>query len=114
MFCQIEALNRFVQDMDADHETALFYIAVQWLTQGNMLARVYELKKEVKLFLEAQENQNLVHLFTADRFQLTLLYFVDIFEALSLLNQHLQDSHNSRIDPPDSIRAFIEKIKLWF
>ena len=51
-----------------------------------MLARVYELKKEVELFLEAEGNQNLLHLFIADEFQLALAYLVDIFEALNLSN----------------------------
>ena len=60
-----------------------------------MLARVYELREEVKLFLEAQGNQNLVHLFTAYGFQLTLENLVDIFEALKLLNRPLQSSHIS-------------------
>ena len=29
------------KDMDADHETLLFYSALQWLSKGNMLAWIY-------------------------------------------------------------------------
>ena len=36
---------------------------------------------------KAQKNQNLLHLFTANGFQLTLAYPVDIFEVLNLLNR---------------------------
>ena len=67
-------------------ETLLFYTAAPWLSKGNMLARVYKLRKEVELFLEAQGNQNLLQLFTADGLQLTLASLVDIFEALKLFN----------------------------
>ena len=50
---------------------SLFHSAVRWLAKGTILARVYELRKEVEVFLEAQGNQNLLHLFIADGFQLT-------------------------------------------
>ena len=49
------------KDMDADHKTLLLHTAVQWLPKGNMLARVYKLRKGVELVLEAQRNQNLPH-----------------------------------------------------
>ena len=100
--------------MDADHETLLSHTAVSWLLKSSMLARVYKLRKEMELYLEAHRNQNLLHLFAADGFQLTLAYLVDIFGVLNLLNRQLQGCHTSRIDYYDPIRAFIEKIKLWF
>ena len=52
--------------------------------------------------------------FTAEGFQLALAYLVDIFEALNLLNRHLQGKNTSRIDHYDAIRAFVEKLGLWF
>ena len=65
----------------------------------------------MELLLEAQGNFDL---FTADGFQLTLAYLVNIFEALNPLNRHVQCSHSSRIDLYDSIGACIEKLQLWF
>ena len=78
-----------------------------------MLAWVYKLMKEVEL-LKAQENHNLLHLFTADGFQLTLAYLVDIFKALNFLNKHLQGSHTSCIDHADSIDPLTEKLEVCF
>ena len=72
-----------------------------------MLVRIYELRKKVELFLEAQGNQNFLQLFTVDGFQLTLAYLVDILEALNLLNRHLQGSHTSCIEHYNSIRACV-------
>ena len=100
--------------MDADHETLLFHTAVRWLSKGNMLARVYELRKEVELFLKGQGNKDLLCSFTAEGFQLALAYLVDIFKAFNLLNRHLQGKNTSRIDHYDAIRAFVEKLGLWF
>ena len=62
----------------------------------------------MELFLEVQENQNLLHIFTAGGFQLKLAYLVDIFTAFNLLNQHLQDSHTCWIDHYDSILGLPE------
>ena len=56
------------KDMDANHETLSFHSAVRWLSKENMIVRVYQLRKEVELYFEAQENQNFLHLSTADGF----------------------------------------------
>ena len=56
------------KDVNADRETLLFCKTVRCLSKGNTLARVYELIKEGKPFLEAEGNQNLLHLFTVDGF----------------------------------------------
>ena len=67
------------KDMEADHEKLLFQTAVRWLSKGNMLARLYELREEVKLFLEAQRKEELLLSFGSQEFQLSLAYLVDIF-----------------------------------
>lgn len=45
------------EDIDSDHKVLLFHIEVRWLSKGNMLTRLYELKEEVILFLEFKEKQ---------------------------------------------------------
>ena len=44
------------KDLDADHKTLLFHTVVRWLAKGNMLTRVYVLRKKVELLLEAPGN----------------------------------------------------------
>ena len=61
-----------------------------------------------------QRNKDVLCSFTAEGFQLALAYLVDIFEALNLFNRHLQGKNTSRIDQYDTIRAFVEKLGLWF
>ena len=49
--------------MDSDHEALLFHTEVRWLSKGNMLGRLYELRAEVEIFLDDKKN-NLLKQFT--------------------------------------------------
>ena len=64
--------------MDSAYETFLFHTSVRWLLKGNMLARVYDMREEVRLFLNLME-EDLLMSFTSEEFQLSLAYLVDIF-----------------------------------
>jgi len=81
------------KDMDSNHETLLFHTSVRWLSKSSMLARVFEMRDELKLFLEAHGKQDLLRSFTSEGFQLQLAYLVDIFQALNNLNLHLQGKY---------------------
>ena len=81
---------RLCHDIGADHEALLFHTNVRWLSKGNMLERFYELKDEVKLFLEDQKKFDLLAILHSEEFELSLAYLVDRFEALNKLNRQLQ------------------------
>lgn len=117
-FVKTSAVNtrlftKLCQDMDSNHETLLFHTSVRWLSKGNMLARVYDMRDELKLFLEAHGKKDLLLPFTSEKFQLELAYLVDIFEALNNLNLLLQGKNTNRIKDYDAIHAFIAKLGLW-
>ena len=102
---------RLCHDIGADHEALLFHTNVRWLSKGNMLERFYELKDEVKLFLEDQKKSDLLAILHSEEFELSLAYLVDIVEALNKLNRQLQGRNSNVICHYDAIRAFIAK--LW-
>ena len=104
---------KLCKDMDSDHETLLFHTSVRWLSKGNMLARVYEMRDELNLFLEAHGKLDLLTSFTSEGFQLALAYLVDIFEVLNNLNKKLQGKNTNRINDYDAIHAFVAKLGLW-
>ena len=59
-FVKGSALNsrlykKFCRDMNADHESQLFYCAVRWLWKGTVVCRVLEFRKELKEFLQLQK-----------------------------------------------------------
>ena len=45
--------SKLCKGMDADHTALLYQTQVRWLSKGNMLSRIFELREEVKLFLVA-------------------------------------------------------------
>ena len=69
--------------MDTDHETLLYYTAVRWLSKGNVVTRFFELRTEIKLFLEMIEKDVFVDFFKDDTWLQGLAYLVDITERLN-------------------------------
>ena len=107
------AFSRDCQDMDAVHDTLLFHIAVRWLSKGNVVQRVFELREDVSLFLRIQNKQDLLSAWSADSFEIRLAYLVDIFRQLNTLNLELQGKGSLIIDLVDKIKAFIRKMENW-
>ena len=81
--------------MDADHTALLYHTQVCWLSKGNMLSRIFELREEVKLFLVAKQKHDLLLAIGGDRFSTYLVYLADIFKALNQLNKKLQGTETN-------------------
>ncbi|KAF2367975.1 protein of unknown function DUF4371 [Trinorchestia longiramus] len=77
-------------DLGTDYKTLLFHTKVRWLSKGNTLSRLNELKNEVEIFLQKQKQDKLYEAFREEDFQLSLAYLVDFFEAINNLNLKLQ------------------------
>jgi hypothetical protein len=112
--------KKLCSDMNSEHETLLFHTEVRWLSKGNMLSRLYQLREEVKLFLTNKENKELLDQFSQLKFQIHFAYLVDFFAQLNKLNLQLQGSGNMKLEGTsnifafeDKISAFIAKIDLW-
>lgn len=101
------------EDLDSDDKVLLFHTQVRWLSKGNMLARLYELKEEVTLFLEFKERNDLLQMFNNEEFQCRLAYLTDMFEALNQLNLKLQGKNGTIISNYDHIQGYISKLQLW-
>ncbi|XP_068234378.1 protein FAM200A-like [Palaemon carinicauda] len=101
------------KDMDSEHEALLFHTNIRWLSKGNMLERLYELREEVIIFLDSQQKAALHDKFKSDSFQIILAYLVDIFESLNAVNLKLQGKNIHIISHHDTIRTFMAKLDLW-
>ncbi|CAH2102489.1 unnamed protein product [Euphydryas editha] len=124
-FIKNSALNtrlfkQLCSDMSSEHETLLFHTEVRWLSKGNMLSRLYELREEVQVFLNSKEKKELLDQFCESNFQIRFAYLVDFFAQINKLNLQLQGSGNSKLQGmsniftyEDKISAFIAKIELW-
>ena len=70
-----------------------------------MLAQIYEIKDELKLFFEAYGKQDLLLSIESQEFHLTLADLVNFFEVLNVLNLILQVKNINRISDYDAINT---------
>ena len=76
--------------MNSDHETLLFYTAVRWLSKGSVVTRFFELKTEIKLYLELEKRDTFINFFTDKTWLQGLACLADISEQLNKINLRLQ------------------------
>uniref|UniRef100_K7F603 DUF4371 domain-containing protein n=1 Tax=Pelodiscus sinensis TaxID=13735 RepID=K7F603_PELSI len=101
--------KRFCLDMDSDFDVLLFYTSVQWLSAGNVLNKVFQLREELDLFLQAQGKDE----FERGIPKCELAYLVDIFGILNKLNLQLQGKGANLFSHQSIIKAFLDKLELW-
>ena len=116
-FIQAGSLNRrqfkeLCKDMNAMHEILLFHTAVHWLSEDNVLNWLFEMKDEIKLFLEFK-NKEFLSYFNYSNWITSLAYLTDIFEKLNILNLKLQGKNTNIIELCDNLKAFVEKLQNW-
>ena len=75
--------------MGSDHQNILFHSEVRWLSGGEVLKRLYELREEVELFL-TDKKSDLSHYFQHNKWLARLAYLSDIFSYINELYLKLQ------------------------
>ena len=104
--------RKLCEDLNSEHKQLLYYTKVRWLSRGNLVAGVFELRDEIKIFLETAKPELAVH-FENVKFLSRLAYLVDIFEALNQLNLKMQRKGKDIIQFVDFTGAFVEKLGNW-
>lgn len=101
------------EDFGSDHKTLLFHTEVRWLSKGNMLGRLFELRDEVITFLALQKQNELSAEFKKPSNQVILAYLSDFFDTLNNLNLKLQGADSNIVTHRDAIKMYVEKLQLW-
>jgi len=78
-------LKALCNETGSDHKILLFHLEVHWLSRGEVLKRLYELRKEVELFL-IDKKCDLSHYFQDKKWVTRLAYLSDIFSYINDLN----------------------------
>lgn len=84
--------------------------------KGYILARLFELREELKAFLAEMEAENLQTNLNELKYEIHLAYLSDIFGHLNVLNLQLQGSTENKSNIfifEDKLRAFMCKLDLW-
>ena len=104
--------RKLCEDMESEHKNLLYYTKVRWLSKGNVLCRVFDLRDELEIYLTDVKPELAFH-FANAKFIACLAYFIDIFHSLNTLNLKMQGKEKNIIQHMDLINAFVEKLANW-
>ncbi|XP_023211413.1 zinc finger BED domain-containing protein 5-like, partial [Centruroides sculpturatus] len=104
--------RKLCEDLGAEHTSLLYYCNSCWLSRGNVLSRIYELKHELYTYLLIESHRD-AEKFKDTDFLIKLAYLCDIFEKLNVLNKSLQGNETHIMQLADKIAAFKKKLLLW-
>ena len=100
----------FCEDISAAYTHFLYYTEVRWLSWGQVLNRVLQLRQEIKIFLR-EKGKDLADYFGDPIFVAKLAYISDIFGHLNALNISLQGSGLTIVEVAERINLLGEKLR---
>ncbi|KAK2845986.1 hypothetical protein Q7C36_010840 [Tachysurus vachellii] len=106
------AMLRKKKGLKARHKGLLLHTEFRWLSQGNVLRRLYELQDEVRIFLTDQRSPLAEHLSDPD-WVTRLAYLSCIFEKLNGLNVSLQGENTNILYLNDKVQVFARNLVHW-
>lgn len=109
---QSRLFAKLCHEMGSDHEALLCHTEVRWLSHGNVLTRLFELREEVHIFL-SDYGSPLADNLTDLKWVASLAYLASIFDKLNSLNVSLQGPNTNILSLSDKITAFKRKLERW-
>ena len=101
----------FLEEIEASYGDVLYFTEVRWLSRGNVLRRFFELRAEIKKFME--DGRLDVRELDDPKWVMDLAFLVDITQQLNILNLKLQGPGQLITTAYDSVKAFCTKLRLW-
>ncbi|KAI2645164.1 Zinc finger BED domain-containing protein 5 [Labeo rohita] len=98
--------------MGSDHTAVLFHSGSRWQSHGKVISRVFELRDEIRIFLEEEGNELAIKL-NNNNFLMKLAYLSDMFQKLNELNLQMQATNTHLPQLADKITSFTRKLEMW-
>ena len=102
----------FCRELWSDHEVLLYHSEVRWLSRGEILKQLQELKQEASLFLK-NKNSPLAEKIESELFLYGLSYLADIFRHINNVNCAMHGPVVTIMDAAEKLNAFLLKLSLW-
>ena len=100
------------RELGSDHEVLLYHSEVRWLSRGEILKPLQELKQEVSLFLK-NKNSPLAEKIESESFLYGLSYLTDIFGHINNVNCAMQGPGVTVMNAAEKLNALLLKLFLW-
>lgn len=104
--------KKICQETISEHEVLLYYTEVRWLSRGQVLKRLFELRVEDSIFLKKKESA-LYKILETENILQGLAYLSDIFSYLNDINMSLHSPAVTIVDATKWLKAFLCKLSLW-
>lgn len=109
-------LNLFLTELNTEFGDCLSLAEVKWLSRGKILQRLLELRGEIIIFLEAQDDcpddVELLNSLNNSKFLLDLAFLCDITVHFNNLNTVLQGKENNMCDALHAFNQFSRRLQL--
>lgn len=103
----------FLEEMDAEHSDVLYHNNVRWLSIGKVLKRVWDLREEIKMFLEMKDLEcEFRRKIAEEEWKCQLMFAVDVLQKMNDLNVKLLGKELFAHDMYMQVKTFKRQLDL--